>query len=403
MFSAWSKRVRIRVDALKWRLTRLFLTWIPISWRVAENDRFISQHEYHNLLAEGMIQGFEQASIKLEDVPEALEKLKPEYPNFVKIIGDQQYVGLTNWTPVIIRSRKAQMKRFRKTHNALWGKGLTKLQALIVAATEIGEEANRALRSEDKPERRARVEVLTRLHARSIYLAQEIHCLMDNGYPDGALARWRALHEIAVVSNFLAMGPDDQIARYFEHNAIESWKAAEEFNAHAAANKEISFPPDHMAKLKARYEELEQKYGKSYTQQYGWAAESLKLNYRFGLGELEKAAGLEHWRPHYRMASHPTHANAKGIRFQLGDFDGSGVLVAGPSNYGLLDPAQCAAGSVFYCTLPLLNLRDDLYALVMKHILLKFVDDVGAEFFNVQEMMKGHDAAPALTESPDGL
>jgi len=65
MFQAWYKRIKIRVDALKWRLARLVLTWIPLSWTGAEGNRFISQHEYYELLAEGMIQGFEQAGIKL--------------------------------------------------------------------------------------------------------------------------------------------------------------------------------------------------------------------------------------------------------------------------------------------------------------------------------------------------
>ena len=72
--------------------------------------------------------------------------------------------------------------------------------------------------------------------------------------------------------------------------------------------------------------------------------------------DIEKASGLDHLRPYYKMASHNVHANPRGISFHLGLSDGSDILLAGPSSYGLTDPAHGAAMSVHQATIPMLSL-----------------------------------------------
>ena len=44
------------------------------------------------------------------------------------------------------------------------------------------------------------VEVQTRLHARACQIAREVLTLLYAGFAEGAMARWRALHELAVLS-----------------------------------------------------------------------------------------------------------------------------------------------------------------------------------------------------------
>ena len=50
---------------------------------------------------------------------------------------------------------------------------------------------------------------------------------------------------------------------------------------------------------------------------------------------------MDHWRGFYRMASHGTHANPKGVTWNIQDLSTVDVVWAGPSNAGLVDPAQC--------------------------------------------------------------
>ncbi|WP_217430933.1 DUF5677 domain-containing protein [Sphingomonas bacterium] len=47
-------------------------------------------------------------------------------------------------------------------------------------------------------------DTMLHLHARACQVVFEIITLMENGLADGAMARWRTLHEITVVATILA-------------------------------------------------------------------------------------------------------------------------------------------------------------------------------------------------------
>jgi hypothetical protein len=88
------------------------------------------------------------------------------------------------------------------------------------------------------------------------------------------------------------------------------------------------------------------KYGPDFAKgDYGWAGHHLgktKPTFR----NIEAAMQIDHFRAHYRLASHNVHANPKGVFFKLGTLAESQVLLAGPSNAGLADPGHGAAISL---------------------------------------------------------
>ena len=57
-------------------------------------------------------------------------------------------------------------------------------------------------------------------------MADEIICLLENGFADGAMARWRTLHEIAIVAIVLSKHGEDIAQGYLDHQAVESKRAA---------------------------------------------------------------------------------------------------------------------------------------------------------------------------------
>lgn len=63
---------------------------------------------------------------------------------------------------------------------------------------------------------------LVRLHGKAVMTAREVMILLRSGYSSGALARWRTLHEVWVVSLLLLEGDDELSRRYLHH---EHWKA----------------------------------------------------------------------------------------------------------------------------------------------------------------------------------
>jgi hypothetical protein len=138
---------------------------------------------------------------------------------------------------------------------------------------------------------------------------------LRSGFSTGAFARWRTLHEIWVVFALLSEGDEELAHRYLARDAVESAKGQREYEETWQA---LGFdPPDWTSQQRDELRSsLRQEYGASFLEGYGWAAPL------FGgraptFRQSQKLAKLDHWRGYYRMASHGTHANPKGIRWNI--------------------------------------------------------------------------------------
>src|SRR5260370_32451533 len=78
----------------------------------------------------------------------------------------------------------------------------------------------------DKPHLKT---LLIRVLVRGCQVTDEIICLLENGFADGAMARWRTLHEIAVVAVVLSHHGEDIAARYVDHQAVESMRSMRKY------------------------------------------------------------------------------------------------------------------------------------------------------------------------------
>lgn len=269
---------------------------------------------------------------------------------------------------------------FEKRLYRLWGTALGKLEMMIVCCSEAGEEYNTRNRPGAIREQDLVFDVLTRLHSRAVQTSREILTLLRAGFPAGAHARWRTLHEIAVVGAFIARGDNKLAKRYLLHADIESHKAMKQYEQHYAALGLRTPIPSDMRKVERRKEALLKKYGKDFYNDYGWASGALGKS-RPTFAELEAAAGLTHFRPWYRMSSHPVHAGSKGLLFNLGVV-GSDTVLAGASNGGLADPGHATAISLGQITVSLL-LRDPwVQDLIMMRAMLLLVDEIGTAFLS---------------------
>jgi hypothetical protein len=226
------------------------------------------------------------------------------------------------------------------------------------------------------------------LHSRGCRTGKEILTLLKTGYADGANARWRALHEISIVIAFIAKYGNDTAERYLRHEVIESHKAALEYQEYY---KKLGYEPlseEKLEKIKREYDSLIVKYGKSYKEQYGWAADDLKLR-NPKISQIEKDVKLDHFRPYYRMASHSIHLNPKGIIFPLGLMDlTKPILLAGPSNAGLADPGQCMVISLNQITADLLSLKPSVTTIVYQKVMNQFVTEICKNFAQAHEILQ---------------
>jgi hypothetical protein len=250
-------------------------------------------------------------------------------------------------------------------------------------AAEINEELRRKSRKADAP----LVEVLTSLHARACQIAAEVLVLLHAGYPEGAITRWRSLHEVSIVLHFIDKHGVETAKRYLDHDVVESWKAANEYAKHC---DELGFEPieaGKLAQVKRAYDAALKKYGPDFLGTYGWAALDLNKGPKFT--DIEKGAGFEHWRPMYRLASHPVHANPKSVKYRMGMIEGATrYLPVGPSNYGLADPGQNTGLSLAQATAVLIARAPTLERLIAMWVMNELTGRIARALAAVQRRIE---------------
>ena len=322
------------------------------------------------------------ADIDLSAIDRELRHALEKLPSIV----DESALGLVR---ALDRGWKAEQKRQRRTFRSFsrrlrtrWREPLSQLELLIGTATELGQTVNSRLRSRQPCPDPYLVEAQTRLHARACQTAREVLTLLSAGFAEGAMARWRALHETAVVSMFI--GQDEEMAeRYCLHEAVESRKIARQYRQHTVKLNLDPLTDAEGDALEKTVAGLEQRFGENYKETYGWA--SGRLGKRVTFDRIEGNISLDHLRPYYKLASHSVHANPKGVFFRLGlDDHQSDVLLAGPSSIGLSQPGQNTAISLGQITASLCTLHPALDSLAVSKALLLLGERTMHSFASVE-------------------
>lgn len=227
----------------------------------------------------------------------------------------------------------------------------------------------------------ARHTALTRLTARGMLVADEAQHLLEGGYPSGALARWRSLHEVSVIAAVISEADESTARRYLDHEAVTRAKAANDHQKHAAALGAEPLPQKTFDEIASRRTMLLAEHGRTFKGEYGWAAHLLPgANFR----ALEELVGADWLRPYYRLANHPVHAGAGNLLNEIG-VDDDRALLTGPTNSGLTDPIQLTARSLVFLTRQLILSSDDpslqwvLRAEALERLASRLVETLGQE------------------------
>jgi hypothetical protein len=257
---------------------------------------------------------------------------------------------------------------------------------LLTISREQGINLNQQLRQAPPTDSTHLVEVLTRLHARACQVVDEILVLLSAGFADGAMARWRTLHEIAVIALFIGEHGDELAERYIWHQHVESRRAMRDY---VACQERLGYEPlesGEVADVERSYVAIVDRFGPSFGNQYGWATDQLNNN-NPTFANIERAVGISHFRAHYRMASHNVHGNPKGVFFKLGLLEEADILLAGPSNAGLADPGHGAAISLVQTSAPLALLHPTFDNIVTLKIMLDLEAEIGQAFGDAHQKL----------------
>lgn len=164
---------------------------------------------------------------------------------------------------------------------------------------------------------------VTKLVARAYEVAGELISLVRDGYADGALARWRSLHEICVVAMFLARRSDRCSEMYLSHHLVEQLRLLEIDRASGTTGVRDTQRDRYVRNLRIRKTAAVNKFGTAFARDYGWASVELGRD-RTTFRDLESQVGLETLRRGYQQANSTVHGGALAAltRISLGPDQG---------------------------------------------------------------------------------
>jgi hypothetical protein len=338
----------------------------------------------HNLILGELQKHFESGEL----TPKKFKKLASDLPKTVlPKIATLIFKRLKRTAPQMLRYQRKELDGFRARHGRRWRKGLDLFELLIAVCSEAGSDFNNEFRPKAVEEHNYIFEAVVSLHARALLAASEVYWLLRGGFPDGALSRWRSLHELAVVALFLSKNDRETAERYLASFHIQAYHALLQYQRHQRQAKLEPFPRSQVRAIKVNRDRVIEKYGESIDTEYGWA--SLALNKRKPtFRDLEVNISLDHWRPRYKWASQYTHANFKPRHTLLGMSGAhSDVLLVGPSNAGLTDPAHMTAISLVQVTTALLMLEPNFDRIVTVLIMNCLLDEIGETFLATERKL----------------
>ena len=269
----------------------------------------------------------------------------------------------------------AERDQFRTDLEARWGEGFDYLRMLIELSRDIGTDFHRRARCSRAARRTRLNRALCLLHVRAIQISSEMMALMENGFADGAMARWRTLHEVTCVAMVLNDGGDALAERYLAHEIVEAKRGLFQYERCHAWLGFPPFPKQKSAHIERRYAAAIDRYGEAFGGNYGWAVAYLNTA-RPNFSHIEAAAGKSMMRSHYKMASQNVHATTKGISYRLGSIDQRVRAIAGPSNVGFVEPGQNLALSLLQLTTLLFPKRWNLDRIVQLSVLTQLQERV---------------------------
>lgn len=234
--------------------------------------------------------------------------------------------------------------------------------------------------AEDSEETEFRLLALGRLQGRACQVGSEVLTLLENGFADGAMARWRTLYELSVVAMFLADRDEETSRRYLDHSTIEAWRASEAYQKHAPKLGQKPLSEAELSEMESAVAKLAAEYGAPYRTQYGWAAKALSQK-KPTFVDIEGAAGTGHLRPYYQLANDNVHAGSKGSERRLGLGLLEGGVLLGPSFKGMGEPGQNTALSLAHATLAFLGVRPNVDRTTYMNVVLRLERETSKQFW----------------------
>jgi hypothetical protein len=276
-----------------------------------------------------------------------------------------------------IQRNRCETLEFEKRLYERWQTALALYEMMIDFSIELGEKQKNRFSNKDGLITNLKHIALLKIHSRSILISKEVLVLLKSGFVDGAHARWRTLHELAVISFFLQSNEEYVSERYLDHGYMRMIKETKDFNTFSDRTGYEKYTENELKLFERKKEDLIKKHGKDFDDSdLGWIPISILKNRKFR--ELEKYTKIDHLRPYYNWSSSAIHGGANAFDYLgISEHIRDKLFFIGPSNFGLTDPIHGSALSLMHTTMNLLEVKDYSEKTKYMHLLLRFSDDIG--------------------------
>jgi len=276
---------------------------------------------------------------------------------------------------VLSDMRKVE-KRFKKRALERWKPAFDHLEMMWNMAQELGEANAKEFDQDSDESTQAVMAALSNIFPKALLVTNEIICLLKGGFPDGALARWRSLHELTVTAIYILQEGREPAVGYMLSFHFAARRAALQMNEHAELAHLEEFSKADLEGFDTRRKEAEKLLGRKIEKDKDGEWPAINLKHR-NFAAIEKHVGMDHWRPLYKWASQHTHADLKPVGNLLGMSESKeAVNLVGASNSGFADPFMMTAISLAKITSIYLSVTPNLDRVVHSSVLLKFSDEM---------------------------
>lgn len=333
----------------------------------------------------------------LEEAGDDVENIEPLVTQAIDSVASRLFDSIAGLAPDQVKELHSDIDAFQVRHEARWGKGLEWLRLHRHYCIEAGQQFQSEFLKHPKFVHDPLLGVLMRLHASACRIQGEIITLLAAGYPDGAFARWRTLHEIAVTASVLRDAGENAAVDYIKFGIVQAVNGMNGFQETAARMKREAYRPEEIQEANALRERLMAESDIDFKSRNGWARKYIGSS---KFEKLQAAAGLAHWRNDYSLASRDVHTDFRQMHAFLA-MSGihPSVLLAGPSDSGIVEPAHSAAITLMQATVAFIFARngdsdcpiDFSSSVVIGRVLQRLTDEVGRVFMELHERRnEGH-------------
>jgi len=327
-----------------------------------------------------MIETNDEQTLSVRELQQIFDQIKEYIPAEMEARVESIYQEIMNQAPSIIEQRSHKVDEWRQRLSTRWRRGFD-LYILIQILADVIVNKLKEKRSTDSNKR---FTAIYGLFFRACVIATEVRVLMENGFPSGALARWRSLYEIGVISWLISESDESLAEKYIEHEYAELNKLNDAFSS-AYGKGLLSTASEQVVKEKVI--ELRTKYGKGFMDDYGWASSAIQSNgnskRKITFHDILESSELDkQMYADYKFACQSIHSAPSGFTQLARQIINSDASIHGLANREFYIPATNSLRSLLQCCLALHRVCDpDGKDMLYQRLMLRFIKECGNEFY----------------------